>query len=156
MGLKSVLFVLVIVGAMGAPLMVEAQLGIVGSLLGLIRIQGTVFCTANGNIGINGTATPIFPNASVQLQCGNGNIVSTTTTNNMGVFSILLNPLQFLLSLITSSCSTVVNTPLSNCNVTLPSTGVLLSRLGFVGQTMEGILNILNVAPNGFEFLPSL
>lgn len=67
MGLRSVLLVLVMAAAVGAPLMVEAQLGIIGSLLGLIRIQGTVFCTANGNIGINGTATPVFPSMPLIL-----------------------------------------------------------------------------------------
>ncbi|CAK9318512.1 unnamed protein product [Citrullus colocynthis] len=154
--LKSVLFVLVMIIGVGAPLMVEAQLGIVGNLLSLIKIQGTVFCTANGNIGINATATPIFPNASVQLRCGNGNIVSTTTTNNMGTFSILLNPSEFLVSLIAERCNIVVTTPLSNCNATLPSIGGLLSRMDFAGKTVEGLINMLNVVPNEFQYLESL
>lgn len=154
--LKSVLFVLVMIIGVGAPLMVEAQLVTIDNLLSLIKIQGTVFCTANGNIGINATATPIFPNASVQLRCENGNIVSTTTTNNMGIFSILLNPLEFLVSMITKRCNVVVTTPLSNCNATLPSIGGLLSSMDFAGRTMEGLINMLNVVPNEFQYLESL
>ncbi|XP_022973793.1 phylloplanin-like [Cucurbita maxima] len=156
MGLKSVLFVLVMAAAMGAPLMVaEAQLGSIGSLLSLTRIQGTVFCTADGNIGANGTATPIFPNAAVQLQCGNGNVVSTATTNSAGMFLILLNPLQFLLSSLTSNCSVLVNTPLSSCNATLPSVGNLVSGLNFAGTILQGLLSITNIIPRGFTFQPS-
>lgn len=65
--LKSVLFVLVMIIGVGAPLMVEAQLVTIDNLLSLIKIQGTVFCTANGNIGINATATPIFPSMLINL-----------------------------------------------------------------------------------------
>ncbi|XP_022137816.1 phylloplanin-like [Momordica charantia] len=153
MGLRSVLLVLVMAAAVGAPLMVEAQLGIIGSLLGLIRIQGTVFCTANGNIGINGTATPVFPNAAVQMECGDGNVVSSVTTNNMGIFSILLDPLQFILSSVLNNCNVVVKTPLSNCNASLPSTGSLLSRLQFVSKKLQGLLSIVNLVPSGFQLL---
>lgn len=161
-------------------MVVEAQLGSIGSLLSLTRIQGTVFCTANGNIGTNGTATPAFPSklfsnqlshvqigklfiyvyilhadAAVQLQCGNGNVVSTATTNSAGVFSILLDPLQLLLSSLTSNCSVVVNTPLSSCNATLPSVGNLVSALNLVGMTFQGLLRITNIIPTGFMFQPS-
>ncbi|KAI3928014.1 hypothetical protein MKW98_023615 [Papaver atlanticum] len=66
-GLKPFLFVFVLVAAMTAAPLAEAQLGGLGSgitnLLGLIRIQGTVFCSINGSAGANGTATPVFPNA---------------------------------------------------------------------------------------------
>lgn len=65
MGLKSKMLVMVmVIGALGsAPLMAEAQLGnIIGSLLGVINVQGVVYCTADGNIGtINATSTPVFP-----------------------------------------------------------------------------------------------
>ncbi|KAA0049504.1 hypothetical protein IC582_012847 [Cucumis melo] len=158
MGLKSKMLVMVmVIGALGsAPLMAEAQLGnIIGSLLGVINVQGVVYCTADGNIGtINATSTPVFPNAVVQLQCGNGNIVSTTTTNNMGSFSMLLNPLQFLLSTLLTDCNVVVRTPLINCNATLPSTGFLTSRMQFVGRfVQDGIMEIMKVAPNLFTFI---
>lgn len=60
MALKSFLFVSIMLATVTAPI-AEAQFGLIGGILGLIRIQGTVFCTANGNMGVNGTATPAFP-----------------------------------------------------------------------------------------------
>lgn len=61
MALKSLLFFSLLVAVAAAPV-AEAQLGnIIGSILDLIRIQGNLFCTANGNMGVNGTATPVFP-----------------------------------------------------------------------------------------------
>ncbi|KAI8009559.1 hypothetical protein LOK49_LG06G03273 [Camellia lanceoleosa] len=98
MALKSLLLVFLLIVALTAVPMAEAQLGLISGLLGLIRIQGNVFCTANGNMGVNGTSTPVFPNAKVQLQCEAGNTVSSATTNNSGIFSMVLDPLQFVLS----------------------------------------------------------
>uniref|UniRef100_A0A5B7BLH4 Putative Pollen Ole e 1 allergen and extensin family protein n=1 Tax=Davidia involucrata TaxID=16924 RepID=A0A5B7BLH4_DAVIN len=155
MALKSPLFVLLLVAAMAIP-KAEAQLGLLNGLLGLIRIQGTLFCTVNGNMGVNGTATPVFPNALVKLQCGAGNVVSSATTNGSGIFSIVLDPLQFLLSSLLSNCNLVVNTPLSTCNANLPSVGGLLSSLQLIGNTVQGLLNIANIIPAGFQFLPHL
>lgn len=45
-----------------APSAVEAQDGILSSILGggLLNIGGTIFCTLNGGMGVNGTATPVF------------------------------------------------------------------------------------------------
>ncbi|KAG2720954.1 hypothetical protein I3760_02G058800 [Carya illinoinensis] len=66
MASKSAVFVLLmVVVAVAAPVAV-AQLGTVGRLLDRIRIQGTVFCSINAT----GTASPVFPNARVQLRCG--------------------------------------------------------------------------------------
>ncbi|KAK6138946.1 hypothetical protein DH2020_027310 [Rehmannia glutinosa] len=156
MALKSlVVFSLLIVG-IAMPL-AHAQLlgGILGPLLGLLRIQGILYCTPNGNIGVNGTATPVFPNALVQLQCG-GNVVSTATTNGSGLFSILLDPVNFLLSTLVSGCKVVVNTPLASCNANLPSVGGLVSNLQFIGNTLTGLLNIANLIPSGFQFNANL
>ncbi|XP_059630441.1 phylloplanin-like [Cornus florida] len=155
MALKSVLFVCLLVATIAAPI-ANAQLGLIGSLLGLIRVQGTLFCTLNGAMGVNGTATPVFPNALVQMQCGAGNVVASATTNGAGLFSILLDPLQFVLSSLLTNCKLVVNTPLSTCNVSLPSVGGLQSALQLVGNTVQGLLSIANVIPAGFQFLPSL
>ncbi|PON88346.1 Immunoglobulin-like fold containing protein [Trema orientale] len=155
MALKiSLVFVIFILAASMAAL-AEAQLGGLGNLLGLINLQGTVFCTLNGRIGVNGTSTPVFSNALVQLQC-NGNVVSSATTNNSGVFSILLNPLQFLLSSLLSDCKVVVNTPLSSCNASLPSTGALVSLIQILGNTVSGLLNIINLGLTGFNFIPNV
>ncbi|CAA3005852.1 Hypothetical predicted protein [Olea europaea subsp. europaea] len=139
-----------------APVIIEAQQGLLGNLLGLISINGTVFCTVNGNIGVNGTATPVFPNALVQLQCGAGNIAASATTNSSGQFSITLNPLLNVLSTLLSNCRLVVKTPLSTCNANLPSVEGLISSLKFVGTTLVGLLNIAEIVPAGFQFLPLL
>ncbi|KAK9149556.1 hypothetical protein Scep_008313 [Stephania cephalantha] len=152
MALKSLLFASLLVAWVAAPL-AGAQLGGLGNLLGLIRIQGTLFCTANGNAGINGAATPVFPNALVQLQCGAGNVVSSSTTNSAGVFSILLDPIQFLLSSVLSNCNLVVNTPLSTCNSALTGGGILSSPLQLVGKTVAGIPSLINLIPAGFSIL---
>ncbi|KAL3505713.1 hypothetical protein ACH5RR_031095 [Cinchona calisaya] len=159
MAFRSILLVsLMVVGIMAIPI-AEAQLGLgglIGGLLGSINVKGVVFCTLDGNIGINGTSTPIFPNALVQLQCGNGNVVTTTTTNSAGIFSFALDPLQNILSSLITSCGVVVKTPLSTCNVSLPSIGGLQSPLQYVGNTILGLLNIANLIPSGFRLIPGL
>ncbi|KAL9390562.1 hypothetical protein Peur_019167 [Populus x canadensis] len=155
MAFKSFLFVSLVSAAILAAPVAEAQLGLIGGLLGLIRIQGTLFCTANGNMGANGTATPVFPNALVQLQCG-GNVVSTSTTNGSGIFSILLDPLNYILSSLLSNCNLKVDTPLASCNSSLPALGGLLSSLQFIGNTPLGaLLSVANIIPAGFRFVPS-
>ncbi|KAI5572451.1 hypothetical protein BDE02_10G014400 [Populus trichocarpa] len=155
MAFKSFLFVSLVGAAIMAAPVAEAQLGLIGGLLGLIRIQGTLFCTANGNMGANGTATPVFPNALVQLQCG-GNVVSTSTTNGSGIFSILLDPLNYILSSLLTNCNLKVDTPLTSCNSSLPALGGLLSSLQFIGNTPLGaLLTVANIIPAGFRFLPS-
>ncbi|KAE8708798.1 Late embryoproteinsis abundant protein Lea5-D [Hibiscus syriacus] len=154
MAMKTLVFVCVLVAAMalGAP-MAEAQLGgLISGLLGLIKIQGTLFCSFDGNMGANGTATPVFPNALVQLQCG-GSVVSSSTTNGNGIFSILLDPMQFLVPSLLNNCNLAVKTPLSNCNASLPSVGALFSNLQLVGNTLIGLLNITNIVPVGFGLL---
>ncbi|EXB74761.1 hypothetical protein L484_023503 [Morus notabilis] len=154
---KSLVFVMcMLVAAIVAAPMAEAQLGnIIGNLLSLVNIQGIVYCTANGRIGVNGTSTPVFPNALVQLQCGNGNVVSSTTTNGSGLFSILMDPLKLILSTLLQDCKLVVATPLSNCNAGLPSDGSLISPLKLLGNIVSGLLNITNIGPSGFNFFSS-
>ncbi|XP_027120822.1 phylloplanin-like [Coffea eugenioides] len=156
MAIRSILFISLAVAIMAIPI-AEAQLGgLISGLLGSINVKGIVFCTLDGNIGINGTATPVFSNALVQLQCGNGDVVSTTTTNSAGVFGFVLDPLQMLLSSLTTNCSVAVKTPLSTCNVNLPSVGGLQSPLKYVGDTVLGLLNIANLIPSGFRLIPGL
>ncbi|KAK3005347.1 hypothetical protein RJ639_015864 [Escallonia herrerae] len=155
MASKPIILVVSLLAIAIAASTAEAQLGLIGGLLGLVRIQGTLFCTLNGNIGVNGTSTPVFPNALVQLRCG-GTVVSAATTNGSGSFSIVLDPAQVLLSSILSSCNLVVNTPLSTCNATLPAVGSLLSPLQLIGNTLVGLLNVANLIPAGFQFLSNL
>ncbi|KAI5650816.1 hypothetical protein M9H77_36821 [Catharanthus roseus] len=142
---------------MASSMVAKAQLGgLIGGLIGsTTNINGIVFCTPDGNIGINGTATPAFPNALVQLQCG-GRVVSSTTTNASGVFSFLLDPVQQIVSSLLTSCSVVVKTPLATCNVNLPAAGVLQAPLKYAGDTLVGLLKILNVVPDLFNFIPIL
>ncbi|KAG6756961.1 hypothetical protein POTOM_037260 [Populus tomentosa] len=156
MAFKTFLFVSLVSAAILAAPVAEAQPGLIGSLLGLIRIQGTLFCTADGNMGANGTATPVFPNALVQLQC-RGNVVSTSTTNGSGMFSILLDPLNYILSSVLSECNLKVDTPLISCNSSLPAVGGLLSPLRFIGNTALGaLLSVANIIPAGFRFVISV
>ncbi|KAG8369927.1 hypothetical protein BUALT_Bualt14G0064200 [Buddleja alternifolia] len=155
MALKSLVLFTLLVVAIAMP-MAQAQLGgLLGPLLGLLRIQGILYCTPNGNVGVNGTATPINCNfcadALVQLQCG-GTVVSTATTNGSGLFSILLDPLNFVLSTLLSGCRLAVSTPLASCNANLPSIGGLVSNLQFIGSTLLGLLNVGNLIPSGFQF----
>ncbi|KAI3961168.1 hypothetical protein MKX01_035754 [Papaver californicum] len=160
-GLKSFLFVFILVAVMTAAPLAEAQLGslgdiggIVSFILGLIRIQGKVFCSIDGNAGVNGTATPVFPNALVQLKCGSsGNVVSSTTTNSDGVFTMLLDPILTLLSALLKDCTVVVNTPLSTCNAALPINSILASPLKLLGKSVSGGLNIVNLVTTGFNML---
>ncbi|XP_068661914.1 phylloplanin-like [Aristolochia californica] len=152
MASKSLLLLVLFVSV--ASLVAEAQLG---GLLGLIRVSGTVFCTANGNMGTKGTVTPVFANAQVQIQCGaSKQVVSSSTTDSNGVFSILLDPITSLLSSLLSDCNLVVATPLSTCDASLPVGGILQSPLRFLGKSLQGLLSILNIVPGGFSFLPSL
>ncbi|KAL3332520.1 hypothetical protein AABB24_032875 [Solanum stoloniferum] len=152
---SSKFFLIFILAALIATPIVVAQLGgLLGGLLGSINIDGVLFCSLNGKIDIlNGATTPIFPNASVQLRCGAGNVVSSTTTNGSGAFSLVLNPVQNILSSLLSNCNIVVTTPLSTCNASLPSAGVLQSPLQIVGRTAGGLVNL---ATGVFQLIPQL
>jgi hypothetical protein len=57
MALKLALFVFLVIAAVAAPLP-RAQSQLLGGLLGLIHINGTVFCSINGNLGANGAVFP--------------------------------------------------------------------------------------------------
>ncbi|KAK6784654.1 hypothetical protein RDI58_018109 [Solanum bulbocastanum] len=141
---SSKFFLILILAALIATPVVVAQLG--GLLSGLLRpinIDGVLFCSLNGKIDVlNGATTPIFPNASVQLRCGAGNVVSSTTTNESGAFSLVLNPVQNIVSSLLSNCNIVVTTPLSTCNASLPSVGVLQSPLQIVEKPAGGLVNL--------------
>ncbi|KAL0388803.1 UNVERIFIED_CONTAM: hypothetical protein Sradi_2762100 [Sesamum radiatum] len=146
MALKSLLLFSLLIAGIAVPL-AEAQLGgILGPLLGLFRIQGILYCTPNGNIGVNATATPVFPTA-MWWKCG-------LNCNNKRLWTIFytLDPVNFLLSTLVSGCKLVVNTPLASCNASLPSVGGLVSNLQFIGSTLTGLLNVGTLIPSGFQF----
>ncbi|XP_015066296.1 phylloplanin-like [Solanum pennellii] len=152
---SSKVFLILILAAVIATPVALAQLGgLLGGLLAPTSIEGVLFCSLNGKIDVlNGATTPIFPNASVQLRCGSGNVVSSTTTNGSGAFSLVTSPVQSLLSSLLSDCNIVVTTPLSTCNATLPSVGVLQAPLQIVGKTAGGLLNIVNVVTGAFQLI---
>ncbi|XP_020272962.1 phylloplanin [Asparagus officinalis] len=78
---KTLLFAVVL-------LMIASASSAQAQLLGLsqLLINGTVHCS----VGPGSANTAVFPNAGVQLQCGS-NVVSTTTTNSNGAFSMQLS-----------------------------------------------------------------
>ncbi|KAM0948516.1 putative phylloplanin [Dioscorea sansibarensis] len=120
-------------------------------LLGLIRINGTVPCGVN--IPTSTAITSVFPNAAVQLQYG-GTVLSSTTTDSAGVFTMFLNPVSTLLSSLLSNCNLVVNTPLSTCNSALPLGGILQSPLQLLTGTIPGLLGgITDIIPGGFSLV---
>ncbi|GKV31475.1 hypothetical protein SLEP1_g40160 [Rubroshorea leprosula] len=100
--------------------------------------------------------------AGVQLRCG-GNVVADATTNEKGAFSMVLDPLQFVLSSVLSNCSLAVTTPLSTCNAKLPSVGCLLSSLQLAGNTLIGLFNVADIIlqdssschPSNYTFMAS-
>uniref|UniRef100_A0A7N0T765 Phylloplanin n=1 Tax=Kalanchoe fedtschenkoi TaxID=63787 RepID=A0A7N0T765_KALFE len=127
--------------------------GILRNIFNLFRIRGTIFCSLNGTMAsdINGTATPPFGNALVQLRCGT-NVITASATDPSGLFSILMNPLQVIMSTLLNNCNLMVVTPLTSCNAQLPSIGRLFSPLQFNGSSLLGFLNIANLIPGGFSF----
>ncbi|KAK4587065.1 hypothetical protein RGQ29_023979 [Quercus rubra] len=148
MATKLVLFVSVMVAALALPIAkgtsVEVQVG-----------PSFVPCSINCSLGVNVTATPAFPNAQVQLQCG-AIAVATTTTNASGVFSFSLDFTQVFLSARVglSNCNLVVITPLSTCNPTLPPVGVLTSSIVFVRTDVLGVRVVLIFRAVGFRYIP--
>ncbi|KAM5568941.1 phylloplanin-like [Rosa sericea] len=156
---KTMLFVCLLVAAVAVVVPIaQGQInigGLIPALLGVLRVQGTVFCSANGGatVGTNGTIlTPAFANATVQLRCGagNGTVFGTAQTNSNGAFSIMLDYSFFALPQILSGCRAVVTTPLASCNATLASTGTLTSTLTSLGSTTAGPLLIFNISANLF------
>lgn len=142
-GLKCVAILVMVASA---SQLADAQLS---GLLNLINISGLVSCSVNGSI-IN---TPPFPNALVEVSCG-GNVIASAITNGSGAFNMILNPLQFLMNnLLSSNCNVRVVTPLSNCNATLPSTGILQSPLQFIGTTARGLISVFNLVPSTFQLI---
>ncbi|XP_070042047.1 phylloplanin-like [Nicotiana tomentosiformis] len=124
-----------------------------------IRISGVVLCSVNGNLDvINGLTPQVFSNATVQLRCGTRNVVSSTITNGSGVFSLVVDSRVNTLPLLLSNCRLVVATPLSTCNASLPSVGLLASSLRIVNTGIGGFGGLINVGlgPTGFILNPNL
>ncbi|KGN57122.1 phylloplanin [Cucumis sativus] len=158
MSLKSNLLVLVmVIGGLGsAPLMAEAQIGNVRGLPPLMKVEGTVYCTADGNIGNIDLAYPIpfFTDARVEiLGFLFGRALPPSVTDDSGSFSMYFRSTS--LSSVLTDSTIMVSTPLSNCNSTLPSTGFLSSTLEYNGTVVEDGNTIMTLVPKRFRFSPS-
>ncbi|KAM3755569.1 hypothetical protein ACB098_02G049200 [Castanea mollissima] len=152
MALKLVLFVSVMVAALALPI-AKATLPI-GAGTVVFQVQPSfVPCFINCSLGANVTIQA-FPNAQVQLQCGAGNVVATTTTNAAGEFSFSLDAIRLSLSE-TLACDLLVRTPLSTCNSTLPSVGVLKLDIQFVATNVMGARITFTFRPVGFRYSSS-
>ncbi|KAG8387469.1 hypothetical protein BUALT_Bualt02G0024500 [Buddleja alternifolia] len=125
---QKTLFICIFVAIMATSI-AEAQ-----ELAGTVYVNGTLYCTANGDPGPIRNTTPIFANAAMQVNCS-GDVISnspaTATTNAIGAYRVVLTPRPTAtVDSIVSNCRLFVLTPLSNCNPTLPSAG-LVSNLRF-------------------------
>lgn len=151
MAFKSILIFLSVV--ILATCFADAQ-----STIGIIHLNGTLYCTTNGNItaGPNANVTPVFANAALQVACTEDVVALAPvngTTNSNGVYLLVLIPRpNATVSSIVSNCRLFVLTPLSSCNVALPATG-LVSNLRFV-KTVIGFLPLTYMAAAGFTLQP--
>ncbi|KAJ0602910.1 putative phylloplanin [Helianthus annuus] len=151
MAMKSITLITVLVVVLAATQAKAQRL----PAIRLFNITGNVFCSVNGSIAVNGTGIipPPFPNALVQLSC-NGILRGLAITNRAGTFNIVVSPIQVSLNNLLSSCRLVVATPLSNCNVTLPSNGTLQAPIQLAGTTVIGLLiNITQFVAGVFRLI---
>ncbi|XP_016486444.1 phylloplanin-like [Nicotiana tabacum] len=122
-----------------------------------IRISGVLFCSVNDTLDvINGLTPQVFPNVSVQLRCGSRNVVSSTITNGSGVFSLVVDPRVNTLPLLLSNCNLVVANPLSTCNASLPSVGLLASSLNLLNIGIGSVDSVISVSLGPTSFLLNL
>ncbi|PIN20719.1 hypothetical protein CDL12_06571 [Handroanthus impetiginosus] len=123
------------------------------SSVGIVHVNGTLYCTANGSPGANGNATTVFPNATLQVACSadvvaNAPANATATTN--GEYRVVLIPRpNATVDSIVSNCRLFVLTPLSTCNSALPSAS-LVSNLRFVRTVFISFLRLTYMVAVGF------
>ncbi|KAK6161175.1 hypothetical protein DH2020_004556 [Rehmannia glutinosa] len=131
--------------------MVEAQVTGASPQLpkfSLVNVHVTLYCTPDGNIGLFGKPTPPFPDALVMLQCGDGQLIANATTNGFGISYLHSDPMPvFPFFQPQNECKLIVNTTLSTCNDTLPSTGGLESTLTLIGTALLGDFIISSFKP---------
>lgn len=157
MALKHLLLVGLVVAAVSVAMAAAAFVGSPsgGVSFDLLGIRVILYCSRDGNM--DGPGTPPFGGADVMFQCGDNNIIVRAKTNDFGYSYSFANPQSvspfFPLQ---SNCSIVVNTTLSTCNSTLPSTGCLRSGIGFVGVSVVGDSVVANFAPTGFHYNSSI
>ncbi|KAK4440585.1 Nicalin-1 [Sesamum alatum] len=125
------------------------------STVAIVHVNGTLYCTTNASPGPNGTATSVFPNATLQVACSGdvvANAPSNATSNANGVYRVVLIPRpNATVDSIVSNCRLFVLIPLSTCNLTLPSAG-LVSDLRFVRTVLIGFGRITYMVAAAAEF----
>ncbi|KAJ4873665.1 Pollen Ole e 1 allergen and extensin family protein [Raphanus sativus] len=151
---KNMAFSLILMCFIVVSPMANAQFG---GLPGtnILNIQGLVTCSINGSVSTNGTVIPPFAGVPVVLQCAGQN-VSTTTTGANGVFSFpstTVFPISLLSTLLASGCRVIVTAPLSRCNASLPTNGLLTAPVNLVGSTVTGGISILQFVNGLFRLL---
>ncbi|KAJ0249204.1 hypothetical protein HA466_0147430 [Hirschfeldia incana] len=158
---KNMAFSLILMCFMVVSPMANAQTGgLLGGLLGgvampIVNLQGLVTCSINGSVSTNTTTIPPFAGVPVVLQCAGQN-VSTTTTGANGVFSfpsITALPVPLLSTLLASGCRAIVTAPLSTCNASLPTSGLLTATMNLVGSTLGSGINILQFVNGLFRLI---
>ncbi|KAL0389970.1 UNVERIFIED_CONTAM: Nicalin [Sesamum calycinum] len=149
MALKP-LMILVFVAVMALMSVAEAQ-----NTVGIVHVNGTSYCTADGSPAPHGTATPVFSSNYAHSSPFNiyhhnmlrfklsapttwFNSPSNATSNGNGVYLVVLLPRPNpSIASIVSNCRLFVLTPLSTCNPSLPS-AALVSNLKFVRSVQVG------------------
>ncbi|KAH0891493.1 hypothetical protein HID58_053922 [Brassica napus] len=85
-----------------------------------------------------------------------GQNVTTTTTGANGVFSFpssTVFPISLLSTLLNSGCRAIVTAPLSTCNASLPTNGLLRAPLNLAGTIVTGGINILQFVNGLFRLI---
>ncbi|GER33205.1 pollen Ole e 1 allergen and extensin family protein [Striga asiatica] len=128
---------------------IEAQANPPSRLIGIIHVNGTLYCSTNGA----NNSSPFFPNATVQVACTVdviANSPSNMTTDSNGAYRVVLIPRpNATISSIVSNCRVFVLTPLSSCNRAMPSNG-LVSGLQFVRTVPNLFWYITYMVASGF------
>ncbi|KAL3648670.1 hypothetical protein CASFOL_005073 [Castilleja foliolosa] len=149
---------LFVIGLVLAIPIAEAQIGAntqIPPKFNLLDIHVKLYCSPNGNIGLFGQPTPPFPEAMVLLDCGDGHLVANATTNSFGIAYLHSEPMPiYPFMQPEKDCKLIVNTTLSTCNSTLPSTGGLESALSLIGTALVGEFIVSSFKPVGFHLFP--
>ncbi|KAG2315805.1 hypothetical protein Bca52824_018927 [Brassica carinata] len=141
---KNLAFSLILMCLIVVSPVANAQVGVVLGGTNVVNVQGLVTCSINGSVSTNATVIPPFAGAPVLLQCAGQN-VSVTTTGANGVFSFPSNTILpiSLSTLLASGCRVIVTTPLSRCNASLPTNGLLTAPINLAGTTINRGITIL-------------
>ncbi|KAL0717330.1 hypothetical protein Bca4012_066652 [Brassica carinata] len=127
---KNLAFSLILMCLIVVSPVANAQVGVVLGGTNVVNVQGLVTCSINGSVSTNATVIPPF---------------AVTTTGANGVFSFPSNTILpiSLSTLLASGCRVIVTTPLSRCNASLPTNGLLTAPINLAGTTINRGITIL-------------